>query len=50
MAGASFSEYQVVLEEARERPREASASVEELEFELESVEEPQPEGHDPRRV
>ena len=41
VAGASFSEYQVVLEEARERPREASAaSVEELEFELESVEEP----------
>ena len=48
VAGASFSEYQVVLEEARERPR--GAYVEEIEFELESVEEPQPEGHDPRRV
>jgi len=46
-----LSEYRVVLEEARERPRESSAaSAEELEFELEPVEEPQPEGIGPRRV
>ena len=51
VAGASLSEYRVVLEEARERPRESSAaSAEELEFELEPVEEPQPEGIGPRRV
>ena len=51
VAGASSSEYRVVLEEARARPREASAaSVEELEFELEPVEVPQPEGIGPRRV